>query len=380
VQIALCVVLVSACLLSLRGLQQAVTMPLGMDPRGVTLAGFDLGLAGYAKDDGAQVQRRVFEAVSRLPGVQMAAYSNSLPLSIDQSTSGIYPDDQPVLKASEVHAATRYEVSPGFFQTLGIRREMGRDIEWRDANGAPRVAVINRTFARTILRTRDPIGRHFAYGWRDEPVEVIGVVEDGKYESLTESPRPVVFEPIVQTYNATTTIIARSAQPPEQILSEVREAIRSIDPSLTLYGTGTVEQMLGFAMFPSQAAAIALSAFGILAVVLSATGIHGLVAYAVSKRQREIGIRIAIGASTGNVLRVVLGRLAALLAIGALAGLLLALAAGDVLSRIVYQATPDDPAALGMVAAIFLAIGIASAWAPARRSLRIEPMRALRPE
>jgi predicted permease len=380
VQIALCVVLVSACLLSLRGLQQAVTMPLGMNPRGVTLAGFDLGLAGYAKDDGAQFQRRVFEAVSRLPGVQMAAYSNSLPLSIDQSTTGIYPDDQPVLKASEVHAATRYEVSPGFFQTLGIRREMGRDIEWRDAKGAPRVAVINRAFARTILRTRDPIGRHFTYGFRAEPVEVVGVVEDGKYESLTESPRPVVFEPIVQTYNGTTTIIARSAQPPEQILAEIRAAIRSIDSSLPLYGTGTVEQMLGLAMFPSQAAAIALSAFGILAVVLSATGIHGLVAYAVSKRQREIGIRIAIGASAGNVLRVVLGRLAALLAIGALAGLLLAVAAGDVLSRIVYQASPNDPAALAAVAAVFLAVGVMSSWAPARRSLRIEPMRALRPE
>jgi ABC-type antimicrobial peptide transport system permease subunit len=138
--------------------------------------------------------------------------------------------------------------------------------------------------------------------------------------------------------------------------------------------------MLGFAMFPSRAAAIALSAFGILAVVLSATGIHGLVAYAVSKRQREIGIRIAIGASAGNVLRVVLGRLAALLAIGALAGLLLAVAAGDALSRIVYQASPNDPAALAAVAAVFLAVGIASSWAPARRSLRIEPMKALRPE
>jgi predicted permease len=379
-QIALCVVLVSACLLSLRGLQQALTTPLGIDPRGVILAGFDLGLAGYARDGGAQFQRRVLEAVRQLPGVQMAAYANSLPLSIDQSTTGIYPDDQPALKASEVRAATRYEVSPGFFQALGIRRELGRDFEWRDAKDAPRVAVINRTFARTILRTRDPVGRHFTYGWRAEPVEVVGVVEDGKYESLTESPRPVVFEPILQTYNATTTIIARSAQPPEQMLAEIREAIRSLDPSLTLYGTGTLEQMLGFAMFPSQAAAIALSAFGILAVILSATGIHGLVAYAVSKRQREIGIRIAIGASTGSVLRVVLGRLAALLAIGALAGLLLAVAAGDVLSRIVYQATPNDPAALGIVAAVFLAIGIASSWVPARRSLRIEPMKALRPE
>jgi len=379
-QVALCVVLVSASLLSLRGLQQTVSMPLGIDPRGVTLVGFDLGLGGYRRDLGIQFQRRALDAVARLPGVQMAAYSNSLPLSIDQSTTVIYPDDQPVLKTSEVHAAVRYVVSPGFFPTLGIRREQGRDFDWRDAPGAPRVAVVNRTFARTIMRTSAPLGRHFKYGWRADPIEIIGVVEDGKYQSLTESPRPVVFEPILQSYNSTTTILVRSAQPPEQMVAAIRQAIASLDPALPLYGAGTVEQMLGFARFPSQAAAIALSAFGLLAVVLAATGIHGLVAYAVSRRQREIGIRIAIGAGTGHVLRIVVGRLSVLLGIGALIGLALAVAAGGLLSQIVYQASPNDPAVLGTVVAVFLAVGFMSSWAPVRRSLRIEPMKALRPE
>ena len=153
-----------------------------------------------------------------------------------------------------------------------------------------------------------------------------------------------------------------------------------LDPSLPLYQAGTVDQMLGFALFPSQAAAVALTAFGVLAIMLSATGIHGLVTYAVSRRQREIGIRIAIGASTGNVLRVVLGRLAILLGIGALVGLALAIAAGSALSAIVYQASPHDPAVLGAVAAVFLAIGVLSSWGPARRALRVEPIRALRPD
>ncbi|HEX3702705.1 MAG TPA: ADOP family duplicated permease, partial [Vicinamibacterales bacterium] len=178
VQMALCVVLVSACLLSLRGLQQAATMHLGFDPSHVGMVGFDLGLGGYGKQDGAAFQRRALDAVSRLPGVQMAAYSNSLPLSIDQSTTVIYPDDLPEPRLSEVRSATRYVVSPGFFQTLGVTRERGRDIEWRDANGAPRVAVVNRTFARAIMRTSDAVGRHFAYGWRADPIEIIGVVED----------------------------------------------------------------------------------------------------------------------------------------------------------------------------------------------------------
>jgi predicted permease len=380
VQVALCVVLVSASVLSLRGLQQALTMSVGMDPRGVTIVGFDLGLAGYEKEDGAALQRRVLDAVSPLPGVRSAAYSNSLPLSIDQSTSTIYPDDLPAPRLSDLHSASIYEISPGFLQTLGIRRKLGRDVDWRDKAGAPRVAIVNRAFARTIMRTNDPIGRHFAYGWRADPVEIVGVVEDGKYASLTEAPQPAVFESILQRYNATTTILVKSNLPSEEVVGAVRQAIASLDPSLPLYGTGTVEQMLGFALFPSQAAAFALSAFGLLALVLAATGIHGLVAYAVSRRRREIGIRIAVGATRSNVLRIVLGRIGTLVAIGAVAGLALGLAGGALLSSIVYEASPRDPAVLAAVAMIIVTVSVLSCWAPARRSLRIDPGTALRDE
>jgi len=380
VQIALCVVLVSACVLSLRGLQRAAVMTIGMDGRGVTMVGFDVGLAGYSKSEGAALQRRIFDAVAQLPGVQSAAYSNSLPLSIDQSTTVIYPDDRPQLSASEVLSAVRYEVSPGFFETLGIRRELGRDLDWRDRAGLPRVAVVNATFARRIMRTRDAIGRHFAYGWRSDPIEIVGVVEDGKYQSLTEEPRAAVFEPILQTYNATTTVLVRSALPPDQVVSAMRHAVAAIDPSLPLYGAGTVRQMLGFAMFPNQAAAVAITVFGVLAMMLAATGIHGVVAYAVSRQRREIGIRIAIGAGSPAVLRLVLGRILTLLAAGAAVGLVLAVAAGVALSSVVYGASPRDPFVLAAVTALMLAVGGVACWAPARRSLRIEPMSALRPE
>ena len=378
VQLALCVVLVSASVLSLRGLQEALTMPLGIDPRGVTIAGFDLGLAGYSREDGAAFQRRALETIAGLPGVQSAAYSNSLPLSIDQSTSSIYPDDQPLLKASEVRAASVYEISPGFLRTLGLQRVFGRDFDWHDRNGSPRVAIVNRAFARRIMRKENPVGRRFSYGWRPDPVEIVGVVEDGKYESLTEPPRPAVFESILQRYNATTTVLVKSSLPSEEIIAAVRQAIGSLDPSLPLYGAGTVGQMLGFALFPSQAAAVALSTFGLLALLLAATGIHGLVAYAVSRRRRELGIRIAIGASRANILRIVFGRVAVLLVIGAAIGIALGTAAGSLLSTIVYEASPRDPVVLGGVAGLMIAVGLVSCWGPARRSLRIEPGSALR--
>ena len=380
VQVALCVILVSACALSLRGLQHALTMAFGMDPANVTMVGFDLGLAGYSKDEGAQFQRRVLDAVQQLPGIDAAAFSNSLPLSIDQSTNSVYPDDRPALKASEVPAASTYEVSPGFFRTLGIRRDAGRDFDWRDTNGAPRVAVVNHAFARIVMRTSDPIGRHFRNSWRSEPVEIIGLVEDGKYESLTETPKPAVFESILQRYNATTTILVKSKRPSDQVLAGIRQAIASLDPSLPLYGAGTVRQMLGLALFPSQAAAVALSAFGLLAVVLAATGIHGLVAYSVSRRRREIGIRIAIGATGANVLRLVVGRIGMLVGVGVLVGIAGVIVVGGTLSSIVYDASPHDPAVLGAVAAVMLAVAAGACWAPLWRSLRIEPMSALRPD
>jgi predicted permease len=380
VQVALCVVLVSACALSLRGLQEALTMSLGIDPRGVTIAGFDLGLGGYSKDAGAAFQRRVLDAVQRIPGVDSAAYSNSLPLSIDQSNSTIYPDDRPTIQTSKVQRADIYEVSPGFLRTLGIRLDQGRDVDWHDEAGTPRVAIVNRTFARSVMRTDKALGRHFSYGWRADPIEIIGIVEDGKYESLTESPKPVVFESILQRYNGTTTVLVKSARPPDQIVAAMRQAIAQLDPSLPLYQAGTVDQMLGLAMFPSRAAAVALSAFGLLAVVLAATGIHGLVAYAVSRRRREIGIRIAVGASAGAVLRVVLGRIALLVGVGAAVGLALAIAAGGVLATIVYEASPRDPYVLAAVVVIVAAVGAVACWAPARRSLKIAPMAALRPE
>jgi predicted permease len=378
-QVALCVVLVSGCLLSLRGLQQALTTPLGFDPRGVSVVGFELGLAGYSQDAGESFQQRALAAVSTLPGVHAAAYSNSMPLSIDQSSTTVFPEGGPYV-ASEGRSATYYRVSPGFFRTLGIRLLAGRDFEARDNRDSPRVAIVNETFARRLFQTANAVGKRFQYGVGDRAVEVVGVVEDGKYAMLTEAPRAVVYQPILQVYNSTTTLLVRSALPEERMVAQMRQAIDALDPGLPVYGAGSAQQMLGLALFPNRAAAIALSAFGVLALLLAATGTHGLIAYAVARRQREIGIRIAVGASAVEVARLVLTRTAAMLGVGTALGLLFALAAGRVLASVVYQASPYDPFALLAVALIMILVGAVSCWAPVRRSLRTDPIAALRSE
>lgn len=376
-QVALCFVLVAACLISLRGLQQALKMRLGFEPEGVSVVAYDLGLAGYSDGKGPAFQQRVLETVEQLPGVRFAAYSNSVPLSIDQSHTGVSPADE-ASRPSHAISATFYQVSPGFFETMGTKLLAGRDFSWHDDAKSPRVAIVNVAFARRVLHSENAVGKRFRHG--GELLEIVGEVEDGKYESLTESQVLAVFWPILQSYNATTTLEVRSSAPAAQMVAETRRAVQRLDPNLPLYGTGSLNQMLGFAFFPTHAAAVALSAFGVLAIMLAVTGIHGLVSYAVARRVREIGIRVAVGARPAQVLRLVLGRTLALVTIGSAIGLALALAAGEVLASVVYGASARDPVILTGVAITIVLLGGLSSWAPTRRALRIDPMAALRCE
>jgi predicted permease len=381
-EIGLCFVLVFGAALSLRALQNALIMPLGFNPNGVTTAAFDLGLAGYNEESGKALQERVLEAVKALPGVTSAAYANSLPLSIDQSGTGVQAENAPAERGRRAKSATFYQTSPGFLSTLGIPLLSGRDFTWHDNASAPRVAIVNRAFARQIMHTEEPVGKAFRHGpgANGALVRVVGLVEDGKYESLTEAPRPALFWPIAQQYNATTTLVVKSLRPAAEVLRQIRRAVASMDGRLPIYGAGSLASMLGFALFPMQAAAVTLGAFGILALVLAITGIHGFVAYAVSRRTREIGVRIALGARPGAVLRFVLGRMAGLVAMGLPAGVVLSLAAGQALRSVIYGVSPGDPRLMALVLVALVSAAGLACWRPARRAVAIDPVNALRCE
>jgi predicted permease len=377
VQVAFSVVLLSACLLSVKGLQQALTMRTGFEADGVAVAGFELGLAGYSEELGREFQRQVVQALSRLPGVESVASANSLPLSADQSSTTVFSEFQPPATSAGVRA-TYYQVSSGLFRTLGTRLVSGRDFDIKDREGAPAVAVVNETFVRQVLQSSEGVGKRFRYGQSGPLVEVIGVVEDGKYTSLSEAPRPVVFQPILQRYNSTTMIVVRSRLAEERVVGEIRRAIGSLDPELPVYSAGTLAQFLRLAWLPSRVAAITLTAFGVLGLALSVTGIHGLVAYGIARRQKEIGIRIAIGAGRAAIVTLVLRRVAATVVTGAAIGVVLALAAGSVLANIIYLASPQDAGVIAVVALVIAAAGAASCWGPMRHALRTDPMDALR--
>ena len=380
VQVTLCCLLVMSSLVSLRGLQRALEIPLGFQPAGVAVAGFDLGLSRYKTPEGRAFQRAIVDAAARLPGVSMAAFASSVPLSIDQSSNWVAPEDATDFRPSARIDAAVYEVSPGYFQTMGTRLLSGREFLWQDGEKAQRVAIVNETLARKLFGRTDAIGRRFRGGGGGGLTEVVGVVQDGKYAELTEAPRAVLFRASTQVYNGTTVLIARTSAPESQTAAELRRSLTSLDATLAVYGVGSLSQILGFAYFPAHAATIALSVFGVLAIMLAATGIYGMAAYAISNRRREIGIRMAIGAQPRQILVAVLGRTSALLLVGSVAGFLLGLAARPLLASVVYQASPLDPLVMITVPLAMAVVAILATLGPALRTLKIDPVRALRQE
>lgn len=376
-QVALCLLLVTACLTSVRSLDRFLNMPIGFEPQDLTLASFDLSLAGYERAQGESLQRQALERASALPGVDSAAYASSLPLSQDWSSSNVYVNDELTPVTSELPLAAKYEVSPGFFATLRTRIVEGRELEWSDNAEGRRVAVVNEAFVRQILRTPEGVGREFRLGRAGPPIEIVGVAQTGKYRTLTETDMPTVFAPILQDYDGTTVLLVRTTLPTAGLGDELREIVAAIDPTMPLSGVESAERMLDGVLLPMRAAASALSGFAMLAVMLAITGIHGIVAYAVSRRRREIAIRVAVGAPGARILRLLVARVAGLVAAGVLAGLLLVIAARGVLQNIVYGASPTDLTTILAAAMIFALIGVAACWAPIRAALRLDPRAVL---
>jgi ABC-type antimicrobial peptide transport system permease subunit len=256
----------------------------------------------------------------------------------------------------------------------------GRSLTWHDDNTAPRVAVINPEFARRLFGSvTNAMGSY--YKMRDGTrVQVVGIVEQGKYTTnLAESLQPAMFLPILQSPSTETWLVVRSNRDPQQLAAAVRSALRNLDRGLPVFTTPWNKGMDG-ALFASRVATVSLGVMGMMGAMLSITGIFGMAAYSVSRRLRELGIRMALGAQRKDVLQAALGRALKLLALGSAAGLVLGVLASQVLAAIVYQATPRDPLVLGGVVLAMLLLGLLATWIPAQRALSIDPLRLLREE
>jgi len=379
-QIAICAVLVTASLVAVRGLARSLESNYGIQPNGVMLIQTDLQMAGYDPGQRVQMQKRMLDAAAAIPGVASVGYADRLPLSLGGGDSDVYTDTTTDFRPTSAAAdAQNFNVSPDYFRAAGTALLAGRTFTMHDEDKAPIVAVVNREFARKVFGSVDKaLGGHFKF-WGGQRAEVIGIVEDGKYETLTEDQKPAMFFSFLQHPSSDTWLIVRSQRDPQEIAAALQRSIRSLDPALPLE-IKTWNRELDSALFAARVATVSLGVLGLLGAMLAITGIFGMAAYTVSKRLRELGIRIALGAGQRKVLSAALGRTFRLLAIGSIAGMILGVLATRVLSYIVYQATPKDPVILGGVILTMLCVGIVAALVPARRALAVDPMILLRDE
>lgn len=378
-QITICTLLVTASLVALRGMARSLHANLGFNPQGVTLLDSDAGMAGYTDDESVVLEKRMMEQARQIPGVQSVAMINDVPLGLNSSDSYVYRSDTTDFRDSNsVADAMYYAASPGYFQTAGTRLLEGRDFTWHDDKNSPIVAIVNTTFAHTFFGNKSAIGQHFRRG-NNTLYEIIGVVEDGKYFMLAEDPKPAMFFSLAQNTHSDFSLVVRSQMLRTEVTPSLQRIIAGVDPRLP-YHINSWPQALQFALFPARAATAALGIMGLLAATLAVTGIFGMASYSVSKRLKELGIRVALGAQSWQLLRAALARPISLLLTGSFAGLVFGILASGVLSHIVYQATPRDPVVLLGVVLTMTMLGALATWIPARRAQTVDPSRLLREE
>lgn len=381
-QIAICAVLVTSSMVAVRGLLRSLHSNFGFNPRNAILVRTDLSMASYKADSAPGLQKRMIDALASIPGVTSVGLVNNPPLEPACCIeSNVFNENTSDLKPSNAAAyVMEFGISPEYLQAAGTSLLAGRGLTWHDDKNAPRVAIVNRLFANRIFGSyTNALGRYYKVG-DGTRIQVVGIVEDGKYSpNISEDQRPAMFLPILQSPSTDAWLVVRSRSHPQQLATVIRSKLRDLDAGLPVF-IQTWNQAMDGALFPSRMAALSLGVLGVMGAMLSVTGIFGLAAYSVSKRLKEIGIRIALGAQRKEVMQSAVGRAFKLLAIGSSAGLLLGILASRVLASIVYQATPHDPLVLSCAVLAMLSLGLVATWIPAHRALSIDPARLLREE
>ncbi|MGA2572103.1 MAG: ABC transporter permease [Terracidiphilus sp.] len=379
-QIAICAVLVTSSLVAVRGLVRSLHSNFGFQPQNALLVETDLQMAGYTGDHVPEMQRRMISAAAAIPGVSSVGFVNQIPLGIGGGDSYVYADTTTDFRPTNTAAdAMNYIVSPGYIDAAGTRLLAGRDLSFGDDKKEPSATLVNRQFAVKVFGSvQKAIGGHFKF-WGGNRAIVVGVVEDGKYRTLTEDQQPAMFFSFLQHQSSYMALVVRSGRDPAEMAAALERTLHGLDSSLPLK-TETWTGAMDTALFAPHVATVALGTLGLLGAMLAVTGVFGMASYVVSRRLRELGIRVALGAGKREVLRASLGRAFRLLAIGSVAGLALGVLASRVLSHIVYQATPKDPMVLGGVVATMLLLGLVASWIPARRALAADPLVLLREE
>lgn len=380
VQISICALLVTSSLVAVRGLLKSLHSNFGFEPRNAMLAEASLGMAGITGADQQITEKKMLAAVADIPGVTAVGYADRLPLNVGGNDSCVFHDGDTDFRATNCRAdAQQFNISPDYFRAAATALLAGRALTLHDMKNAPLVAVINREFARRMFGSVEKAVGSYYKIWQGTRVQVVGVVENGKYEALTETQQPAMYYSFLQQPSGNVNLVVRSPRDPEEIAAALQQTMRRLNPGLPVK-IETWDRALIWVQFPARVASVSLGVLGLLGAMLAVTGVFGMASYIVSKRMRELGIRMALGADQQKILTAALGRSLRLLTIGSVCGMILGLLATRVLSYIVYEATPKDPWVLGGVVLTMLVLGLVASWIPAQRALAVDPMILLRDE
>ncbi len=380
-QVSLSLLLLICAGLVLRGLQRAQLLNPGFVPQHAIEMSFDLSLQGYDGPRSKEFKRNLLDRVRALPGVEYAGLSNFVPLTMNINTNSIFVEGAPQERGANIPQAMTSNASPGFVPALGAELLEGRDFTEQDGDTRPRAAVVNETFARRFWPGQSAVGKRFSTESGAGPwLEVVGVIRDGKYFSLSEDPTPLVFRNLRPENGSYLTLVVRTASEPQSVIGALRDEFQQLDANLPVYNVKTMTEHMALPLFPARVAAMLLGGFGLLALILAAIGIFGVMSYAVSQRTREIGIRMALGANAGGILKLVVGHGLKLIVVGLGIGVAGSVAGTRLMSSFLYGVSATDAVTFAIIALLLTGVALLACYVPARRATKVDPMVALRYE
>lgn len=376
-QMALSIVLLVCAGLFLRNLKAATEADKGFISDHLLVAEVDPGMQGYSRARSEDFYRRLSQQLADNPLVKAVGFAETIPLSLSENDT--YTTIPGYVPLPNENMSIQYNVAtPGYFEAMGIPITAGRPFLARDDSAAQPVIVINQQFATKYFGARDPLGRTVRVHGKDRTV--IGVVPTGKYQRLGEPPTPVMYLAQAQDWAAGMVIHLRTTGDPEAVVPVLRAEVAAIDRSLPLSSVKSMNRELGIALLPARLSGVVLGIFGFLGLVMAAIGMYGVMAYSVSQRTREIGIRMAIGAATGDVVRLVMRQGLTLVLIGAAIGLAGAFGVSRLIAGVLYGSGANDPVTFVGVPIILIAVATLATWVPARRAAATDPLTAMRRE
>src|SRR5437762_747305 len=377
-QVTLSFILLVGATLLMQSLRKIRTTSPGFSTTRVFDTWIPLVAAGYDAPRAKTFQDELIQRVRALPGVEAAAYARVVPLGYESFSLTAIAVDGYEPQPNEQPTAEYNEVSPDYFVTLGIPLISGREFTRADDENAPRVAIVNQTMIARYWRGQNPIGQRLQV--KGNWVQVVGVVKDSKYYSMDETPRPFFYVPLRQYFTIEPDIQIRATQPLPTIQTALIREVRALDPDLTLYEMITLQEQVNRSTSHELVAVALVALFGGLALLLASIGLYGVMSYTVSQSTRELGLRMALGAGTSSVLRLMLSRGLLLTTTGIIIGIALAFLLTRLLGNLLYQVSPRDPLAFAAAFAVMAVASAAACFLPAWRATRTDPIRALRAE